>query len=138
MICSVCVLSFVLLFFKQKTAYEMCISDWSSDVCSSDLNQYTALTGRAGQPGLWPMGVWLDQAPVQSLDETLRVASEFREHQWGLDTVSLSAPAPLGFQPDKPALAWDPARIADARETLAHCQSQIGRASCRERVCQYV
>src|SRR3546814_3458582 len=25
------------LFFKQKTAYEMCISDWSSDVCSSDL-----------------------------------------------------------------------------------------------------
>src|SRR3546814_2730951 len=27
----------VLLFFKQKTAYEMRISDWSSDVCSSDL-----------------------------------------------------------------------------------------------------
>src|SRR3546814_7981434 len=32
------VLSFYLLFFfKQKTAYEMRISDWSSDVCSSDL-----------------------------------------------------------------------------------------------------
>src|SRR3546814_5625481 len=28
----------VLLFFKQKTAYEMRISDWSSDVCSSDLD----------------------------------------------------------------------------------------------------
>src|SRR3546814_19919028 len=28
---------FVLCFFKQKTAYEMRISDWSSDVCSSDL-----------------------------------------------------------------------------------------------------
>src|SRR3546814_8355022 len=27
------------LFFKQKTAYEMRISDWSSDVCSSDLNE---------------------------------------------------------------------------------------------------
>src|SRR3546814_8015647 len=26
-------------FFKQKTAYEMRISDWSSDVCSSDLDQ---------------------------------------------------------------------------------------------------
>src|SRR3546814_9894230 len=26
-----------LFFFKQKTAYEMRISDWSSDVCSSDL-----------------------------------------------------------------------------------------------------
>ena len=26
-------------FFKQKTAYEMCGRDWSSDVCSSDLNE---------------------------------------------------------------------------------------------------
>src|SRR3546814_7006595 len=32
-----CVLC-VFFFFKQKTAYEMRISDWSSDVCSSDLN----------------------------------------------------------------------------------------------------
>src|SRR3546814_458539 len=30
-------LLFVFFFFKQKTAYEMRISDWSSDVCSSDL-----------------------------------------------------------------------------------------------------
>src|SRR3546814_9451923 len=29
---------FVFFFFKQKTAYEMRISDWSSDVCSSDLH----------------------------------------------------------------------------------------------------
>src|SRR3546814_10739910 len=29
--------SAVVVFFKQKTAYEMRISDWSSDVCSSDL-----------------------------------------------------------------------------------------------------
>src|SRR3546814_4025510 len=29
---------FFFLFFKQKTAYEMRISDWSSDVCSSDLS----------------------------------------------------------------------------------------------------
>src|SRR3546814_5611571 len=28
----------IFFFFKQKTAYEMRISDWSSDVCSSDLN----------------------------------------------------------------------------------------------------
>src|SRR3546814_3895498 len=28
-----------VVFFKQKTAYEMRISDWSSDVCSSDLYQ---------------------------------------------------------------------------------------------------
>src|SRR3546814_959609 len=31
------VVSMLMFFFKQKTAYEMRISDWSSDVCSSDL-----------------------------------------------------------------------------------------------------
>src|SRR3546814_7761980 len=35
--CSVTAYSSVFFFFKQKTAYEMRISDWSSDVCSSDL-----------------------------------------------------------------------------------------------------
>src|SRR3546814_15128326 len=33
----VCELGLIFFFFKQKTAYEMRISDWSSDVCSSDL-----------------------------------------------------------------------------------------------------
>src|SRR3546814_1509237 len=33
----VCCFVFFVFFFKQKTAYEMRISDWSSDVCSSDL-----------------------------------------------------------------------------------------------------
>src|SRR3546814_401082 len=45
--------------FKQKTAYEMRISDWSSDVCSSDLAQMGNMmaaavvwgTGKAAQPG---------------------------------------------------------------------------------------
>src|SRR3546814_6214671 len=32
-------LLYCVLFFKQKTAYEMRISDWSSDVCSSDLRR---------------------------------------------------------------------------------------------------
>src|SRR3546814_6607874 len=32
-----CSVSFVFFFYKQKTAYEVRISDWSSDVCSSDL-----------------------------------------------------------------------------------------------------
>src|SRR3546814_4377090 len=35
----VCVCVCFFFFFKQKTAYEMRISDWSSDVCSSDLQQ---------------------------------------------------------------------------------------------------
>src|SRR3546814_7623272 len=50
------VLSF-FFFFKQKTAYEMRISDWSSDVCSSDLlgkgsrGMSQGVTGRARQKG---------------------------------------------------------------------------------------
>src|SRR3546814_9104085 len=39
----VCVICVFFFFFKQKTAYEMRISDWSSDVCSSDLLLFTAL-----------------------------------------------------------------------------------------------
>src|SRR3546814_3519493 len=43
--CCFIILCFVFcffFFFKQKTAYEMRISDWSSDVCSSDLRPTTA------------------------------------------------------------------------------------------------
>src|SRR3546814_16732280 len=44
-----CMLFICFFFFKQKTAYEMRISDWSSDVCSSDL------VDRPVQPrGLYP------------------------------------------------------------------------------------
>src|SRR3546814_1303411 len=41
----------VVFFFKQKTAYEMRISDWSSDVCSSDLDASEVVTVvKNGQP----------------------------------------------------------------------------------------
>src|SRR3546814_19656910 len=44
-------------FFKQKTAYEMRISDWSSDVCSSDLaDQITDLRRAAQQGACWRDG----------------------------------------------------------------------------------
>src|SRR3546814_6626896 len=45
---------FVFFFFKQKTAYEMRISDWSSDVCSSDL--LAELTGQGAERGRQPAG----------------------------------------------------------------------------------
>src|SRR3546814_3993749 len=38
----------LIILFKQKTAYEMRISDWSSDVCSSDLDPAQMLKERAG------------------------------------------------------------------------------------------
>src|SRR3546814_7255306 len=42
---SLCKQLWRIFFFKQKTAYEMRISDWSSDVCSSDLDQGDAVAG---------------------------------------------------------------------------------------------
>src|SRR3546814_9704120 len=41
-LCSYVFFAVIFFFFKQKTAYEMRISDWSSDVCSSDLGQTPA------------------------------------------------------------------------------------------------
>src|SRR3546814_1141757 len=48
----------LFFFFKQKTAYEMRISDWSSDVCSSDLPSGRARADRrqaAAREGLHPL-----------------------------------------------------------------------------------
>src|SRR3546814_10747022 len=42
----------LFFFFKQKTAYEMRISDWSSDVCSSDLLEREALALRKCRPAV--------------------------------------------------------------------------------------
>src|SRR3546814_2793992 len=41
----ICGWSVFFFFFKQKTAYEMRISDWSSDVCSSDLDGIGTMYG---------------------------------------------------------------------------------------------
>src|SRR3546814_5110226 len=40
----------ICFFFKQKTAYEMRISDWSSDVCSSDLSKRAQGSTRQFRP----------------------------------------------------------------------------------------
>jgi len=82
------------------------------------LNQYTALTGRAGQPGLWPMGVWLDQGPTQSLEKIHAQVEELKALQVGVDVVNLAPPAVLGFSPDRPLFDWDTDRIGDVRESM--------------------
>src|SRR3546814_10324485 len=59
---------FVCFVFKQKTAYEMRISDWSSDVCSSDLPE------KADAERQQIMGmVEPDQAKSQQVDRELDV-----------------------------------------------------------------
>ena len=83
------------------------------------LNQYTALTGRAGQPVLWAMGAWLQQAAGEMPTQTVALVEQMRQHQIPLDAVSLALPAAWGFQADKPALEWDARRFPDARQMLA-------------------
>src|SRR3546814_2330574 len=48
------VVAYYVFFFKQKTAYEMRISVWSSDVCSSDLS--TRWRGRSRNDGRYRRG----------------------------------------------------------------------------------
>src|SRR3546814_5721427 len=69
---------FFVFFFKQKTAYDMRISDWSSDVCSSDL---TALA--APKPSFFEAAIWI-VAPVEGLRPS-RAA----------DSLTLNLPKPL-------------------------------------------
>src|SRR3546814_5310848 len=62
-----------VFFFKQKTAYEMRISDWSSDVCSSDLmatsSSSPSSTGSAATRWMW-------RAPSPIRSEERRVGKE--------------------------------------------------------------
>src|SRR3546814_4109970 len=63
-ISQVCAFYFVVVV-KQKTAYEMRISDWSADVCSSDLGHAVqAMAGQEIQHGLPLVGLDVDQEAV--------------------------------------------------------------------------
>src|SRR3546814_6276332 len=60
------VMDVVICFFKQKTAYEMRISDWSSDVCSSDL-----LRGSVGEDRVGGLaGGVVEEVHTTNLDRT--------------------------------------------------------------------
>src|SRR3546814_8779219 len=88
----ICVIYF--FFFKQKTAYEMRISDWSSDVCSSDLFVMNTLSTALKQ-------FVNDEDGVTAIE-------------YGMIAALIATALVLGIG------------------------YEIGRASCRERVCQYV
>src|SRR3546814_4495518 len=86
-----------LFLFKQKTAYEMRISDGSSDVCSSDLFSDDALSGA----------------------------------QFGVGRHSYVTNPIVTLPHRRPALI-------DGQIELLNQPGEIGRASCRVSVCQYV
>src|SRR3546814_8787836 len=102
-------------FFKQKTAYELRISDWSSDVCSSDLAEAHAMLGGEFLAGNGRLGSFAGE----SNRNALLVASTLPMVAYAMRTRLL--PLVLAV-PILVMLLW----------------GTIGRASCRERVCQYV
>src|SRR3546814_10564104 len=59
---------FEVFLFKHKTAYEMSISDWSSDVCSSDLRRAASLAARRSVKKEY-QAAWLVQA-IRCIDLT--------------------------------------------------------------------
>src|SRR3546814_17850507 len=126
--------------FKQKTAYEMRISDWSSDVCSSDLRLNTVFH-LPNAPGRSRQGL-----PVRTIHN---IASIKRRLSPPLRPGSLRLPRQCGsifahWASVKTSLSirslnqkMSPLGIMNLNrpKTGPH---QIGRASCREKGYQYV
>src|SRR3546814_4939317 len=102
---------FCFFFFKQKTAYEMRISDWSSDVCSSDL--FVAVLMTAGMAEI----DWEDitvAAPVLITALAMPL------------TFSIASGIAFGF------IAWVAAKRSEERRVGKECVS-----TCRSRWSPY-
>src|SRR3546814_2231534 len=72
-------------FFKQKTAYEMRISDWSSDVCSSDLSErdarrISARRDMAGRPPVRCAAAATTKVDFRSLADQGWTDDEYRDY----------------------------------------------------------
>src|SRR3546814_1919467 len=126
---------FVVFFFKQKTAYEMRISYWSSDVCSSDLATNRRIFSSFDEGEGSPDGMTIDAAgdlwvafwdgwclrrfsPDGSCRETLQ--------------VPFQRPTSCAFA--GPQL--DRLVITSARTGLSENELELGRSSVRERMRQ--
>src|SRR3546814_8772827 len=103
----------MFFFFKQKTADELRISDWSSDVCSSDREEMTAALGALKPPpGIKLMQSWHPND--------------------GNCCWQMAAVDPFGRSIGCSYLR-EFVDYGDVRE-----DGKIGRASCRESVCRHV
>lgn len=85
---------------------------------SEILNQYTAITGRAGQVSLWAMGAWLKQSSSTSLTQVIEQVQTLREQGVALDNVMLRPPMAWRLQESKLALDWDSNRFPDPKQVL--------------------
>src|SRR3546814_4766124 len=98
----------------------MRISDWSSDVCSSDLAEVTAITGAKGDFTL----TLKNGETITAETVILAIGTQGNPNLMRCEGADLPH---VQYQLD------DPGEYVDEHITV-----ELGRASCRERVCQYV
>src|SRR3546814_11074708 len=114
----------ILIVFKQKTVYELRISDWSTDVCSSDLAEFDPDVAVARQGA----GAGRDQV------------AHTGEAGEGFGAAAHRDAEPGDLR--QPARHQRGAGIVAGAEPVAHADpdrdDKIGRASWRVRVCQFV
>src|SRR3546814_2184699 len=159
----VCFLLF--FFFKQKTAYEMRISDWSSDVCSSDLWSLRDYPCKVSSSGYYVtvflkhclhMSPSSHSAPTQNTASPRQTPDPATENQpasgsaWvvflaflRLGLTSFGGPvAHFGYFRDEFVTRRNWLSDRNYADLMALCQfmpgPEIGRASRWEGVCQYV
>src|SRR3546814_5350380 len=129
---------FVFFFFKQKTAYEMHISDWSSDVCSSDLG--SPLPGGVAPGGLDPYGpvtpapgaepappappVDYTQAPVPPTQQTLSPREQFLLAR-RQSVLSGARPAGRSQQAQKEDGTWKDLNIPTSTSSYTQDMSRV-------------
>src|SRR3546814_11031216 len=129
------VLVTAFFFFKQKTAYEMRISDWSSDVCSSDLAITSIETSYFNGQQIRERGIDFElsyRTPVDRLFSGASGSLLLRGLANYVDRYSLSQGPGLP-DIDKAGEVGAPG----SGSTGVFAGPQSGRESCRERVCQY-
>src|SRR3546814_16676780 len=124
---------FVFFFVKQKTAYEMRISDWSSDVCSSD---------RMPKPiaARFKQAVEISEdRPAEACAAWQAIDAEMPDHPSVVFNLGLCAEAGGAYETAlrhyRHAQQRDP-KGRDVRDALARVPQPIGRASWRERMGQ--
>src|SRR3546814_15261648 len=117
---------FIFFFFKQKTSYEMRISDWSSDVCSSDLGDV------AGQP------VAQEALELADLEEEVLRLAQLRRGATDHRVGRLELGRRIRCAAVLAVVAVLVRRAAVGADALDVAVGQIGRASWRERVWQSV
>src|SRR3546814_10992834 len=131
----------VFLFFKQKTAYEMRISDWSSDVCSSDLEQADDAEAAGAEAGVVGQGV----AQVADSDDDDRPVVGQADLPGDLVVqvghVVTDPTRAVGAEVGQVLAELGDVHAGRGRAFLARAGlgalTETGSASCKARVCQY-